>query len=43
MDAYVESWRMGLKAVAIYRDNSKKAQPMSTGAAKRPRRKRPRH
>src|SRR5271156_1854693 len=32
MDAYVESWRMGLKAVAIYRDNSKKSQPMSTGA-----------
>ena len=34
MDAYIESWRMGLKAVAIYRDNSKKAQPMSTGAGK---------
>jgi ribonucleoside-diphosphate reductase alpha chain len=34
MDAYVESWRMGLKAVAIYRDNSKKSQPMSTGAGK---------
>jgi len=31
MDAYIESWRMGLKAVAIYRDNSKKAQPMSSG------------
>ena len=34
MDAYIESWRMGLKAVAIYRDNSKKVQPMSTGAGK---------
>jgi len=32
MDAYIESWRMGLKAVAIYRDNSKKVQPMSSGA-----------
>jgi ribonucleoside-diphosphate reductase alpha chain len=31
MDAYIESWRMGLKAVAIYRDNSKKVQPMSSG------------
>jgi ribonucleoside-diphosphate reductase alpha chain len=31
MDAYIESWRMGLKSVAIYRDNSKSAQPMSTG------------
>ncbi|HCC58907.1 MAG TPA: vitamin B12-dependent ribonucleotide reductase, partial [Solibacterales bacterium] len=34
MDAYIESWRMGLKAVAIYRDNSKKVQPMSSGTAK---------
>jgi ribonucleoside-diphosphate reductase alpha chain len=32
MDAYIESWRMGLKAVAIYRDNSKKVQPLSSGA-----------
>ncbi len=31
MEAYVESWRLGLKAVAIYRDGSKKAQPLSTG------------
>ncbi len=31
MDAYIESWRMGLKAVAIYRDNSKKVQPLSSG------------
>ena len=34
MDAYIESWRLGLKAVAIYRDNSKKVQPMSSGAGK---------
>src|SRR5262249_17907908 len=34
MDAYIESWRLGLKAVAIYRDNSKKVQPLSSGAAK---------
>ncbi len=30
MDAYVQSWKLGLKAVAIYRDNSKKVQPLST-------------
>jgi ribonucleoside-diphosphate reductase alpha chain len=34
MDAYIESWRLGLKAVAIYRDNSKKAQPLSSGTGK---------
>ena len=28
-NAYVESWRLGLKAVAIYRDNSKRSQPLS--------------
>ena len=33
-DAYMESWRLGLKAVAIYRDNSKRVQPMSSGNAK---------
>ena len=27
----IESWRRGLKAVALYRDNCKVAQPMSTG------------
>jgi ribonucleoside-diphosphate reductase alpha chain len=34
MDAYIESWRLGLKAVAIYRDNSKKVQPLSSGSSK---------
>jgi ribonucleoside-diphosphate reductase alpha chain len=34
MDAYVESWKMGLKAVAIYRDNSKRVQPLSSGTGK---------
>ena len=29
-DAYIESWRLGLKAVAIYRDGSKRAQPLNT-------------
>ena len=27
---YIEGWRLGLKAVAIYRDGSKRTQPMST-------------
>jgi len=30
-ELYLESWRLGLKAVAIYRDNCKVAQPLSTG------------
>ena len=34
MDAYTESWRVGLKAVAIYRDNSKRVQPLSSGTGK---------
>jgi ribonucleoside-diphosphate reductase alpha chain len=33
-NAYIESWRLGLKAVAIYRDNSKRVQPLSSGTAK---------
>jgi ribonucleoside-diphosphate reductase alpha chain len=32
MEAYTESWKLGLKAVAIYRDGSKKVQPLSSGA-----------
>ncbi len=28
-NAYIESWKLGLKAVAIYRDNSKRSQPLS--------------
>jgi ribonucleoside-diphosphate reductase alpha chain len=31
MDAYTAAWRNGLKAIAIYRDGSKKVQPLSTG------------
>jgi len=32
VDAYVESWKHGLKAIAVYRDGSKKVQPVSTNA-----------
>jgi ribonucleoside-diphosphate reductase alpha chain len=30
MEAYVEAWREGVKALAIYRDGSKRVQPLST-------------
>ena len=29
-DAYIEGWKLGLKAVAIYRDGCKRSQPLST-------------
>ena len=48
-DAYIESWKLGLKAVAVYRDGCKRTQPLSTSktdpglgkaaAARRPRRR----
>ena len=31
--AYLEGWKLGLKAVAVYRDGSKRIQPMSTNAS----------
>jgi len=34
MSAYLEGWRYGLKALAIYRDGSKRSQPLSTGKSK---------
>ncbi len=27
---YVDGWKMGLKAIAVYRDNSKRSQPLNT-------------
>jgi ribonucleoside-diphosphate reductase alpha chain len=30
VEVYMEGWRMGLKAIAIYRDNSKRSQPLNT-------------
>jgi ribonucleoside-diphosphate reductase alpha chain len=32
-DAYLAAWRLGLKALAIYRDGSKLSQPLSTRAS----------
>jgi ribonucleoside-diphosphate reductase alpha chain len=34
-NAYIQSWKMGLKAVAIYRDNSKRSQPLSAAGQKK--------
>ena len=33
-NAYVESWRLGLKAVAVYRDGCKRSQPLTTSQEK---------
>ncbi len=30
MEAYIEAWKLGVKAIAIYRDGSKRTQPLST-------------
>jgi ribonucleoside-diphosphate reductase alpha chain len=32
--AYIDSWKQGLKAVAIYRDGCKRSQPLNTGKDK---------
>lgn len=34
VQAYLESWKLGLKAVAIYRDGCKRVQPLATGEKK---------
>jgi ribonucleoside-diphosphate reductase alpha chain len=34
MTAYTESWKQGLKALAIYRDGSKRSQPLNTSLDK---------
>ncbi len=30
VETYIDAWRMGLKAIAIYRDGSKRTQPLTT-------------
>ena len=32
-DVYMQSWKLGLKATAIYRDNCKVGQPLSDGGS----------
>jgi ribonucleoside-diphosphate reductase alpha chain len=36
METFVQAWQHGLKAIAIYRDGSKRTQPVSTSAGERP-------
>jgi len=31
MDAYTQGWKLGLKALAVYRDGSKRTQPLNAG------------
>ena len=35
-EAYTEGWRLGLKSLAVYRDGSKRTQPLSTKAEEAP-------
>jgi ribonucleoside-diphosphate reductase alpha chain len=34
-DLYMQAWKLGVKAIAVYRDNSKKIQPLSLTQGKR--------
>ncbi len=36
MQAYIESWRLGAKAISIYRDGSKRTQPLNTSRDQTP-------
>ena len=31
IDLYMQAWKLGVKAIAIYRDNSKRTQPLNAG------------
>src|SRR6185436_207508 len=33
-EAYIQSWKLGAKAISIYRDGSKRTQPLNTGKDK---------
>jgi ribonucleoside-diphosphate reductase alpha chain len=41
MQAYIESWKLGLKAVAVYRDGCKRTQPLSTSLDSKKEEKKP--
>jgi ribonucleoside-diphosphate reductase alpha chain len=36
MQAYIQSWKLGAKAISIYRDGSKRTQPLNTSRDKTP-------
>ena len=40
MQAYIQSWKLGAKAISIYRDGSKRTQPLNTSKDKTPARSR---
>lgn len=35
LHAYIESWKLGVKAIAVYRDGCKRTQPLNTGLSKK--------
>lgn len=35
VDIYIEAWKLGLKGIAIYRDGSKRTQPLNTSKTKK--------
>jgi ribonucleoside-diphosphate reductase alpha chain len=35
LQTYIEAWKLGLKSIAIYRDGSKRLQPLNTGKKKK--------
>jgi ribonucleoside-diphosphate reductase alpha chain len=39
--AYLEAWKLGLKAIAVYRDGCKRSQPLNTGKSKEEQRETP--
>ncbi len=41
MKAYIEAWRLGLKAIAVYRDGCKRTQPLSTSLGKKQEKQQP--
>src|ERR1700680_693703 len=36
MQAYIQAWKLGAKAISIYRDGSKRTQPLNTSKDKTP-------
>ncbi len=41
METYIDGWKRGLKALAIYRDGCKRSQPVSTGKSETPKLEKP--
>jgi ribonucleoside-diphosphate reductase alpha chain len=41
MQSYIEAWKLGLKAIAVYRDGCKRTQPLSTSLDKKQEKQQP--